>query len=137
MGCDSYHQDLSTLYRLLGNPPDFNLFLIDVPLNATDSFESIRSLRKGKECTAAAVMPMLRTGNLFRFGNPSIYRIGDGSCVSPNLQRIDEERATEADDRVEAYERGELPTIAAEDVYREHDSRKSEVASATSSACPA
>lgn len=46
------------------------------------------------------------------------------SLDSPDRMKIDEEWAMEADDRVAAYERGELPTVAAEDVYREYRERR-------------
>jgi putative addiction module component (TIGR02574 family) len=48
------------------------------------------------------------------------------SLDSAERARIDNEWAAEADRRVEAYERGELPTVAAEDVYREYRDRRKE-----------
>lgn len=46
------------------------------------------------------------------------------SLDAPQRKRIDQEWAAEADDRVRAVERGELPTIPAEDVYREYRERR-------------
>lgn len=48
------------------------------------------------------------------------------SLDSPDRQQIDALWAQEVEDRIEAFERGEIPTIAAKDVFGEIRKRKME-----------
>jgi putative addiction module component (TIGR02574 family) len=46
------------------------------------------------------------------------------SLDSPSRQRIDELWAQEAEDRLDAFERGEIKAISAKDVFDEIDKKK-------------
>jgi hypothetical protein len=71
-----YKSDLERLYSLLGNPPGFGFFLIEIQSLPTAAFERIASLPKGTTKTAVAVQKALTEGGLFDFNGIQVQRIG-------------------------------------------------------------
>ena len=71
----AYFDDLTTLHRLLGSPRDFPFFLITVPMQSTEAFGEIETLRKGELETGRRVRLALRQSRLFRFGEPEVQAV--------------------------------------------------------------
>jgi hypothetical protein len=73
---EQYVNDLSQVHALLGNPPNFPFFLVDVPLQLARAFHTIEHMKKGVAETGQAVRAALLATELFEFGEPDIRRIG-------------------------------------------------------------
>jgi hypothetical protein len=74
-----YLEDLSRLHRLLGEPPDFPFFLVEVTVERTAAFEQIAHLPKRRRATDYAVRSALVAEPLFAFVAHSIHPISPGS----------------------------------------------------------
>lgn len=72
---DQYISDLRHLRELLGDPAEFGLSVVEMRLEATASFKSIKNLDKRSPETAVQVKAALCNGPLFTFGRPIITRI--------------------------------------------------------------
>ena len=64
-----YQSDLEHLRLLLGNPSDFQFYLVDLEIRPTEVFERIKDLPKGSAKTAIAVRNAFDDGALFEFAN--------------------------------------------------------------------
>lgn len=64
-----YQSDLEHLRLLLGNPSNFQFYLVDLEIRLTEAFERIKDLPKGTAETASAVHTALENGPLFEFSD--------------------------------------------------------------------
>ncbi|MGC1816596.1 MAG: hypothetical protein WA900_02950 [Casimicrobiaceae bacterium] len=71
-----YRNDLDRLHAVLGHPPDFPFYVVDLPVEPTRAFRAIESLKKGTTETDQRVREAIRSSCLFNFGIPTIERIG-------------------------------------------------------------
>jgi hypothetical protein len=67
------------LHVLLGSPTDLKFAVVEVPIQPTKAFESIKDLDKSLPATSERVTEALRQGGLFIFGTPITMRIGDSA----------------------------------------------------------
>jgi len=74
-----YFSDLGDLHVLLGSPTDLKFAVVEVPIQPTKAFESIKDLDKSLPATSERVTEALRQGGLFIFGTPITMRIGDSA----------------------------------------------------------
>ncbi len=74
-----YISDLGQLHALLGGPTNVKFTVVEMPIQATSAFESIKDLDKSSPATSAQVTKALRQGALFTFGTPTTTRIGDSA----------------------------------------------------------
>lgn len=72
--------DLTNLWKILGNPSTFPFYMVVVQLSPMDAFHSISSLPKGNEATHEAVRDALYNERLFDFSENEIYTI-NGDCT--------------------------------------------------------
>jgi hypothetical protein len=72
---DQYISDLRHLRELLGDPAGFGLSVVEMRLEPTATFKSIKNLDKRNPETAIQVKAALCCGPLFTFGQPIITRI--------------------------------------------------------------
>lgn len=74
-----YISDLRHLHTLLGSPTNVKFAVVEMPIQSTRAFESIKDLDKTSPATSAQVTKALRQGALFTFGTPTTTRIGDSA----------------------------------------------------------
>jgi hypothetical protein len=80
-------EDLACLHAAIGAPAGFPFWLVEVSLEQTDAFETLRLLPKGSASTANAVIEALRNGPLFRFCGFRVQRVQptSGSALAERL----------------------------------------------------
>ena len=71
-----YITDLGRLHSLLGSPRNLKFAVVEMPIQPTTAFESIKDLSKRSRTTSVKVSEALRHGPLFTFGAPTTTRIG-------------------------------------------------------------
>ena len=72
------HDDLASLWNLLGNPSTFPFYLVELPLSPTAAFDAIALLPKANEATAEKVSTaLLENKRLFNFDKYCVTKIGD------------------------------------------------------------
>ena len=69
-----YTSDLWDLHALLGSPANVKFAVVEMPIQPTSAFESIKDLDKGSRASSVQVLKALRDGPLFIFGTPIIAR---------------------------------------------------------------
>ena len=74
-GTSQYHADLSYLHGILGHPAGFPFHLVELPIEPTSEFATIKNLEKGSLDTDRAVRATLLSSRLFAFGQPRIRTI--------------------------------------------------------------
>jgi len=72
---EQYQSDLKHLKAVLGNPPKFSFYLIEVEIKSNVAFERIRNLPKGLAETSRTVCDALQNGPLFEFHLQDIKRV--------------------------------------------------------------
>lgn len=79
-GMSTIRDDLTHLWRLLGNPKGFPFYLVEVQLSPTAEFDAIATLPKGYNATTQQVSAaLLRGARLFNFEKYLVKRVGGKS----------------------------------------------------------
>jgi hypothetical protein len=73
---NEYQYALATLHKILGNPADFPVFLVDIQMSPTRAFHAIEKLPQGERATSALARDALAQSKLFDFLGYRIERIG-------------------------------------------------------------
>ena len=74
---DAIFDRLGSLWECLGKPAAFPFWVVDISMQATAAYESLRNLPKGSQSTSEAVVAALQGSEpLFLFSCPRIRRVG-------------------------------------------------------------